>query len=250
VKYLRLAVIATAMFTAVGLGSPAAAQPLPAPVITARETVASSAASTVESAASVKPTTYNCYNSSKYVRLTFDDTSTVANLKSLLATLKKYNVKATFFFNTVNTSAAEYKMIRDAGMDVGNHTYDHKDLTRLSRSAISKEWTRGRSAYTNTDLMRPPYGATNSTVRSVITDLGGRQCLWNVDTMDWSTSATRSAADIVRRVRSGDKWTPPAHAGDVVLMHGTGRYTAAALAGVIKAVLARGLTLQPLNATA
>jgi len=196
----------------------------------------------------VSPSTFNCYNHSNYVQLTFDDTASASTLKSLLATLTKYNVKATFFFNTMNTPIAEFKMIRAAGMNIGNHTYDHANLTGLSATAIRSEWLRGRSSYTNSNLMRPPYGATNRTVRSVISSLGGLQCLWTVDTMDWSRSATQSTGDIIRRVRYGDRWTPPVYAGGVVLMHGTGRYTAAALEGVVKAVRARGLELQRLTA--
>lgn len=199
------------------------------------------------SLATVKPTTSNYYNTTPYVQLTFDDTASTTNLQAILSILKKNNVKATFFFNTKVTSLAKYKTIRAARMDVGNHTFDHALLTRLSYSQIRSEWVRGKTKYANTNLMRPPYGATSTTVRRAIADLHGRQCLWTVDTMDWSKRYTLSANDIVRRVRYGDHWTRPVYAGGVVLMHGTGRYTVAALQGVIDAVKARGLKLQPLH---
>lgn len=195
----------------------------------------------------VKPTRSNCWNSSSTVNLSFDDTASHAALDSILATLKKKNVKATFFFNTSTTSNAKFDKIRKAGHLVANHTYTHPNLTKLSASSVKTEVKRGRSSYANSPLVRPPYGATNATVSNVITSLGYKECLWTVDTMDWSASASPSAAAIIKRVKYGDKWSPRVYAGGMVLMHGTGKYTPAALPGVIDAIRDLGYKLPKLS---
>lgn len=196
---------------------------------------------------SVKPTRSNCYSSSSLVNLSFDDTASDKALNSILATLKSKNVKAIFFFNTNNTSLAKFKRIRAEGHVVANHTFNHPKLTSLSRSGVIDQVKRGRNQYTNSVLVRPPYGATNATVSGAISSLGYKECLWTVDTMDWSTSASPSASAIVNRVRNGDKWTARVGAGGMILMHGTGRHTPSALPGVIDAVRARGLEMPKLR---
>ena len=195
----------------------------------------------------VTPTKSNCYNSSSVVNVSFDDTASDTALSSILATLKTKNVRAIFFFNTSNTSLAKFAKIRAEGHLVANHTYSHPDLRTLSASGVKSQVTRGRTAYTNSSLVRPPYGATNSTVSSVITSLGYKECLWTVDTMDWSSTATTSATSIVNRVKYGDSYTPRVNAGGMVLMHGSARYTPAALSGVIDAIRWRGYALPRLR---
>lgn len=215
------------------------------PISSAATLPATSTSVTAQS--SVSPTTYNCYNTKQYVQLSFDDSATETQLKSILATLKKNNAKATFFFNTSTTSAAKFRMIRRAGQQIGNHTKHHVNLPSVSSKTVRQELDGGRTGLTNTRMVRPPYGATNKRVRRIITDRDEKQCLWTVDTMDWSQQATHSSADIINRVRYGDKWTPRVEAGGMILMHGSGRYTAAALPGVILAIKARGLSPQPLH---
>ena len=197
--------------------------------------------------ANVTPTKSNCYNSSGVVNVSFDDTASDTALSSILATLKAKNVRAIFFFNTSNTSLTKFSKIRAEGHLVANHTYSHPDLRTLSASGVKSQVTRGRTTYTNSPLVRPPFGATNSTVSSVITSLGYKECLWTVDTMDWSSTATTSATSIVNRVKYGDSYSPRVYAGGMVLMHGSARYTPAALAGVIDAIRWRGYALPRLR---
>ena len=195
----------------------------------------------------VTPTRSNCYNSSSVVNVSFDDTANDTALNSILATLKAKNVRAIFFFNTSNTSLAKFAKIRSEGHLVANHTYSHPNLRTLSASGVKSQVTRGRTTYTNSPLVRPPFGATNSTVSSVITSLGYKECLWTVDTMDWSSTATTSASSIVNRVKYGDSYSPRVYAGGMVLMHGSARYTPAALSGVIDAIRWRGYALPRLR---
>ena len=61
------------------------------------------------------------------------------------------------------------KRMKDTGCELGNHSYDHADLTKLDAGAVSSQIQRTNDrirevAGTSATVMRPPYGAINSTV--------------------------------------------------------------------------------------
>ena len=80
-------------------------------------------------------------NKSKLVALTFDDGPTVGNTDRLLDILDQYGVKATFFLLGKNVTAdpQAVALIKAKGHEIGNHTYSHKDLTRLSLSQVQQQ---------------------------------------------------------------------------------------------------------------
>lgn len=208
---------------------------------------AAQAATTATRVASAAPSPYNCGNTTSNVQLSFDDGASQAQLNAILAVLKAKNVKATFFFNPATTPASQFRQIAAAGHYIGNHTYSHPQLTLLGDDQVRRQLSLGRPAAANTSLVRPPFGATNARVNSIITSMGYRLCLWTVDSRDWDSLNTRSAAQLTNRVLYGDRWTPPARPGGMVLMHGAGRYTAAALPGIIDGLRGQGLMSPPLR---
>ncbi|PKQ33025.1 MAG: hypothetical protein CVT62_03000 [Actinobacteria bacterium HGW-Actinobacteria-2] len=176
----------------------------------------------------------------KCVALTFDD-GPVAGTASLLDVLKKKGVHATFFVVGKN-AAVNPKIIRRMvaeGHVVGNHTWSHKQLTRLSADQMRTEITKASSAIEAggapaPTLLRPPYGATNATVAQVAASLGMAQILWNVDPLDWKD---RNSAKVTQRVLAATR------AGSIVLSHDIHPTTRAAYAGIIDALQAKGYTL-------
>ena len=204
-------------------------------------------ASAADVSSATRSSIRQCYNNSPYVWLSFDDGSTPARVSQILSILHAYNVKALFF--PLANWAAKYPStmarIYGEGQVVGNHTYSHPDLTKLTDAQVSSQIRRGvRGNVYPTSLLRPPYGSGAFTTR--LYRLAAAQhyelCFWTVDTRDWDGS---SAATIVRRVKTGDSTTPSARAGGVVLMHMQGPNTIAALPGIIKAIRAKGLRLPP-----
>lgn len=188
-----------------------------------------------------------CHNSTDRVWLTFDDGYVGrARVESLLATLAANRARARFFLvgQWARDNPALVRLIVRAGHHVGNHSTTHPVLTDLSARAVAAELAGG-ARVVGPRLLRPPYGAGAYTAR--IVKLAGRAdlkvCRWTTDTRDWEAT---SAGLVVERVRYGDRYTPPARAGGNVLLHLQGRYTAAALQGVIDAVRQRGLELEPL----
>src|SRR3990167_2585805 len=77
----------------------------------------------------------------KTVALTFDDGPSPIYTPQVLAILKKYNIKATFF--VVGVNAKKYpeiiKEIHAEGHVVASHSLTHPMLTKLSNAELQKE---------------------------------------------------------------------------------------------------------------
>jgi peptidoglycan/xylan/chitin deacetylase (PgdA/CDA1 family) len=190
-----------------------------------------------------------CYNTSKNVSLSFDDgyTSPV-NLNSILATLKAYNVRAQFFLlgSWARANPAMMRQIKGAGHYVGNHTSTHKILSHASSATAKAEISRGQKPNTALRLIRPPGGAGAYTTRVYFQAKaqGYKVCYWGSDTRDWSGV---SAATIVGKVVHGDAVTPPARAGDSVLMHLSNTQSRYALPTMIRSLRTKGLAFDKLR---
>ncbi|MFD6290026.1 polysaccharide deacetylase family protein [Streptomyces sp. NPDC060205] len=152
--------------------------------------------------------------------LSFDDGPDPRYTPGILRTLKAHDVRAMFF--VCGEMAADNKdMLRrmsDEGHIVGNHTWSHPLMTRLSRSAVRSQMERTSDVIEEAYGERPgwfraPYGAWNRAVFEVGADLGMEPLAWTVDTLDWTTPGTRT---IERRVMKG------AGPGVVVLSHDAG----------------------------
>ena len=153
----------------------------------------------------------------------------------ILETLKKYDAKATFF---MLGSRVEYYPeiavhITDAGHELGNHTWNHPDLTKVSIAKIHEEINRTSSiieAVTGVKptTFRPPYGAVNQTVRAQ-TDLP--VILWDVDTLDWKHRDADQLIDIVENSVKD---------GSIILMHDIHQSTADGLEAVLAYLQSEG----------
>lgn len=175
---------------------------------------------------------------SKVVYLTFDDGPS-GYTPAVLRLLAAYNAKATFFVIGSQASAnpSTIRSIRAAGHAVANHTWSHPSLTGLSASAITSQLSRTDAALGFTaKCVRPPYGATNSTVARTISGMGKKSVLWSVDPQDWARPGSSTIANrILSTVRPGS----------IVLMHDGGgdrSQTVAALSTVLSSLKAKGYT--------
>lgn len=188
-----------------------------------------------------------CHNATDQVWLTFDDGGSPTQVRSILRTLRANHVRGRFFFTGRwrEQTPGLLQEIRAGGHLIANHTYSHVPLSQSSASDVRWQIRHGLTAAANPRLIRPPYAAGALTLRlsRLAGPLGYKVCRWTVDTYDWQGP---SAATMANRVRYGDYTTPPIQAGGNILMHGHGENTASGLAGIIRAVRARGLTLEPL----
>ncbi|MFC5403418.1 polysaccharide deacetylase family protein [Cohnella soli] len=187
----------------------------------------------------------------KLVALTFDDGPDGKYTGEILDILKEKHVKATFFL--VGTQVAKYpgvaKRIVTEGHDIGNHSWSHADLTKLSAQALQDQLNKTQAAIfkatgVTSDLMRTPYGAYNDSVLNEIHKQEMTHVFWTVDTKDW---AGTSVANMYKNVMSHT------HKGGIILMHSFGGrkhaidHTVALLPAIIKDLQAKGYEFVTVN---
>ncbi len=172
------------------------------------------------------------------VALTFDDGPHPKYTLEIIDALKRNNARATFF--VVGSRAERYKEvignIRENGNEIGNHTYDHKELTKLSGGDITGELGRTTGILEHITgekpvLTRPTYGSVNEKVRKYA---GSPLVLWSIDTLDWKTRDTdKIVHQTMRNVKDGD----------IILMHDIYKTSAEAAGKILEKLNARGFDI-------
>ena len=171
----------------------------------------------------------------KVVALTFDDGPNPATTNQALDTLSKYGIKATFFVLGKNVSGNEeiLKRMKADGHVIGNHSWSHPVLSKLSLDEAKKQITDTEDALTkvlgsSSKLMRPPYGAITDDIRNSL-DLSF--IMWDVDSLDWkSKNEAAILTEIQREVKNGS----------IILMHDIHAETVNALPKVIDYLKGQG----------
>jgi len=183
----------------------------------------------------------------KQIALTFDDNYDVARSLATLRALQKAKVPATLFLigsavgGTPSVNAEIVKGMAAGLFEVGDHTWSHPVLTKLSTASMRSQIGGGTDAFRKATgartvpLFRPPYGTTNSTVAAVAGQEGfSYVVLWDIDPRDWAGGSAGAIADhIVSR----------AHNGAIVVMHLSAPNTAAAIPGLARRLRDKGYEL-------
>ncbi|MGW5262182.1 polysaccharide deacetylase family protein [Microbispora sp. NPDC004025] len=169
----------------------------------------------------------------KCIALTFDD-GPWPYTPGLLDTLKKHKAKATFFLlgRKVAYRPELTKRIYEEGHDIGNHTWTHPSLTKLSDGEVFDEVSTTSEIIYQTigkrpEYMRPPNGATDSRVSGLMVDLGLPQILWTGSTLDWQSRDTKVIAERTLKLAKRD---------GVILLHDIVPETVKAMPGVLAAL--------------
>ena len=131
---------------------------------------------------------------SGHVSLTFDDGPVPTVTPTLVRTLQRLHVPATFFMlgYRVAASPSTARLVARSGFLVGNHTWAHEQLTTLTDHQVRHTLLRTqhalhRAGVVTTPLVRPPYGETDARVGKVEAGLGLSEVLWTVDPRDWNS---------------------------------------------------------------
>lgn len=166
--------------------------------------------------------------SKKRIALTFDDGPHPEVTKQILLLLEKYDAKATFFMlgSRVQYYPELALKVRQAGHEIGNHSWTHGVLTKMSPSEIQKEYESTEQAIIsatgeNSTVFRPPYGAVNNEVRKLIPC---KTVNWTIDTLDWKH---RDSEKLLPMLKDG------LHNNAIVLMHDIHQSTADGLEPVL-----------------
>jgi peptidoglycan/xylan/chitin deacetylase (PgdA/CDA1 family) len=175
---------------------------------------------------------------SGYVGLTFDDGPTPGNTTTLLSRLASAGLRATVFNigQNAQNNPSLVQAERNAGVWIGDHTWDHAHMTQLSTANMTSEISRTQQTLqqltgTAPRLFRPPYGETNATLKSVEAQFGLTEVLWNVDSQDWNGASTAQIVQAVGRLTNGQ----------VILMHDWPANTVAAIPQIASNLQSRNL---------
>ena len=179
-------------------------------------------------------------SSEKKIALTFDDGPHPRITREILSILDRFGVRATFFVigQNVKNYPDTMKLLASSGCEIGNHTYSHKNLRKMSEEEIQGEFNKCRETLLDfgvkPTVMRPPEGFYTDAVCEISKNMDYDIILWSIDTLDW---AHTPSDDIVKNVLDN------AENGDIILMHdylsGYGG-TCEALCKIIPTLLERG----------
>ncbi len=169
------------------------------------------------------------------IALTFDDGPYTGVTGHILDVLEENKVCATFFVLGSRIEGREELLERmeELNCEVGNHSFSHSDLTRLSRADCQTELESTdneirRVLGHGAAVVRPPYGSYN---KSVLTVANRPLVLWTVDTNDWRGMDAEEIADCV---------IEQAKEGSVILMHDQQSQTADAMERIIPELIEEG----------
>lgn len=184
----------------------------------------------------------------KIVLLTFDDGPKGASTRQILDTLDKYDAKAMWFISGYNygpayrpdpNKATQFealvKEIHSRGHIVGNHTWQHDNLSKLSLDIQGKEITELNSLLKSITgetprYIRPPFGVSTNFLDAESKALGMQWLNWSVGSLDWVyTDPLQVVHEVVSHVYNGA----------TILMHDN-PVEAQALGDILKQLSAEG----------
>lgn len=146
--------------------------------------------------------------------LTFDDGPNRKYTPLLLEGLKERGVVVTFFLMGKNIEGNEelVQQMETEGHLIGNHTYHHVQLSRVSKEKARREIEKtGNEIYEITGnyplYVRPPFGEWPKNLER---ELSVIPVLWDIDTLDWKCQDTDMVVNTVKE---------NAKDGSIVLMH-------------------------------
>lgn len=154
------------------------------------------------------------------VALTFDDGPSEYT-QNIVDILLEHEVGGTFFFIGQNVKAYpdHVAYAHDNGYAVGNHSYSHRDYTRMTYEQQEQDLLTTNQLIEDitgesVTLFRPPFGANNTDTSVLMTDSNSKMVLWNSDPEDWKKT---NHEDIFQYVRTHK------NDGAIILLHENAR---------------------------
>lgn len=164
--------------------------------------------------------------SKNIIYLTFDAGFENGNTEKILDALKKHNVKATFFLvgNYIETSPELVERMVEEGHTIGNHTYSHPDMSKISdEESFKKELQSLESLYKETTgqellkIYRPPQGKYCVSNLEMADKLGYKTIFWSLAYVDWYENKQPNKEEAF------NKLLKRIHPGAIVLLHSTSK---------------------------
>ena len=186
----------------------------------------------------------------KHIYLTFDVGYENGNTASILDTLKKHNVSATFFVvgTYIESDPELVKRMAEEGHIVGNHTWHHPDMSQIAAlDTFKKELVDVEDAYREvtgegmTKFYRPPQGKYSESNLQMAQGLGYKTFFWSLAYVDWYDDNQPTKEEAF------DKLLGRIHPGAIVLLHSTSDTNSLILDELIQKWEEMGYTIRPLT---
>ena len=182
-------------------------------------TVLISTYTTVTTNASIRRLTpiYSVDRDDKKIAISFDAAWGADKTQSIIDTLLKYDITATFFL--VSFWAEKYPeqvlAIEKAGFEIGTHSSTHPHFNNLSKEQMQNELQNSIDVIHNIvdceiNVFRPPFGEYNNTMIELCKEMDIKPIQWDVDSLDWKGIP---ASEIATRITSKCK------SGSIILCH-------------------------------
>ena len=173
---------------------------------------------------------YNAYYAQNtqepVIYLTFDAGFENGNTSAILDALKKHKAPATFFLvgNYLQTSPDLVKRMVEEGHTVGNHTFHHPDMSKIStKEAFEKELNDLETLYQQTTgqpmkkYYRPPQGKYSESNLRMAKDMGYHTFFWSLAYVDWYEDKQPTTEEAFKKLLGR------IHPGAIVLLHSTSK---------------------------
>lgn len=152
------------------------------------------------------------------IAITIDDCYDRKHILAAVELCEKHGIPVTFFpiGNALKfADSALWQRALDAGCEIGNHSWGHKDLTKLSARDIRYQMLRTQQKIDELlgyhypmQVMRPPFGSTNNKVADAVASVG------YLHAVKWDVSQT-DAAKAIKQVQCGSILLYHARAKDI-----------------------------------
>jgi len=192
---------------------------------------------------------FKVHREDKLISLTFDiNWAQIDYINSILDTLDKYNVKATFFImggwvNYSEDNLNKLKLINERGHEIGNHSYLHPSFSKIGETKMKEELKKTDEIIENTigkkpKLFRFPSGDYNNLSCRIVRESGYIPIQWDVDSVDWKEQGEEEEYSRVKK-----KIKP----GSIILFHNNAKYTPRNLEKLLKEFSEEGYKFIPVG---
>ncbi|HLO13150.1 MAG TPA: delta-lactam-biosynthetic de-N-acetylase, partial [Pseudoneobacillus sp.] len=185
----------------------------------------------------------------KYLYLTFDNGYENGYTEKILDVLKREKVPAAFFVtgHYLESASDIVERMADEGHIVGNHSWSHPDLTRVSDEKLKEELEKVRAetealtGQKNMAYLRPPRGIFSERTMALAKEAGYTHVFWSLAYVDWYTDQQKGGQ------YAYDKIMSQVHPGAIMLLHTVSKDNADALEKVIQDLKKQGFQFKSLN---
>ena len=158
------------------------------------------------------------------IAITFDDGPVPYTTEMVLRALESRKIPATFFMlgEHVKAYPSLAREVLAAGHEIGNHTFNHPQLSKLSDAQVEDQIRLTQDLIvdatgTRPVWLRPPYGSFRRSQAHIAYKFKLGVALWNVDTRDWTKPGLQKVMKII------EEETKP---GAIILLHDIHKETA------------------------